>query len=692
MSADETTLAAEVAAWVGQRCGRPAEEIDRDRPLVEFGLSSVDAVELAGRLEQSLGRTLPATLLWEYPTINALVSGLVTPESTPSPPAPASARAESVPKPPATVAPPGGENTEGAGRPDHAEQIAVIGIGCRFPGGANSLESLARVMHGDTDPVRPVPAGRWPELEPSSDLLARTGREAGFLDDVDRLRRGVLRHPAPRGRVMDPQQRLLLEVAWEALEDAGGRPGRAGRQPDRRLRRRQRRRVRARCRRRPGPSTRCTGDRQRALSIVAEPALVPARPARAQPGRRHRLLVVAGRRCTWPCQSLRAGRVRPGAGRRRQPDAPPAVTIALRAGRRMLAPDGRCQTFDAARRRLSSAARAAAWSCSSGCPTPSATATGCSPWSAAARQPGRAHQRAGGPQPAGPGGACIARRVRRRRLSTRPRSTTSRPTAPARRSATRSRRGRWQRSAARAAPPTRPLPIGSVKSNIGPPGGRGRDRRPHQGGAGPAARRPSRRTCHFTRPNPHIPLDDSGGCGCPASRNRWPARTVRRRRGLGVRVRRHQRPRGARGGARAGARKPVPPQRNRVVCVLSDHDLDRVRDQAAGLARWLGDRPDTAPRDVAGTVNRRGERGPARAALVAGDRGELRAGLAALGAGRPSRASRPAPGTRRPGRECGSSPVTARTGRRWGAGCSTPNPPSPRRSTNWSRSFWPRAG
>ena len=65
-------------AWVAERCALPANEIDADRPLVEFGLSSVEAVELAGRLDEALGRRLGPTLVWEYPTINALVAGLTT--------------------------------------------------------------------------------------------------------------------------------------------------------------------------------------------------------------------------------------------------------------------------------------------------------------------------------------------------------------------------------------------------------------------------------------------------------------------------------------------------------------------------------------------------------------------------------------------------------------------------------------
>src|SRR5690242_18145879 len=60
-----------LTSWVAERCGLPVTDIDPDRPLVEFGLSSVEAVELAGRLDEALDRQLGPTLVWEYPTINA---------------------------------------------------------------------------------------------------------------------------------------------------------------------------------------------------------------------------------------------------------------------------------------------------------------------------------------------------------------------------------------------------------------------------------------------------------------------------------------------------------------------------------------------------------------------------------------------------------------------------------------------
>ncbi|MEV4187232.1 acyl carrier protein, partial [Streptosporangium canum] len=61
---------------IATRCRLPLADVDPDRPLEEFGLSSRDAVAVAGELEVLLGRELGPTLVWEYPTINRLARGL----------------------------------------------------------------------------------------------------------------------------------------------------------------------------------------------------------------------------------------------------------------------------------------------------------------------------------------------------------------------------------------------------------------------------------------------------------------------------------------------------------------------------------------------------------------------------------------------------------------------------------------
>ena len=106
-----------------------------------------------------------------------------------------------------------------------AEPIAVIGMGCRFPGGADSPEAYWALLRDGVDAVGEIPRDRWdvdalydPDPAAPAKMSARYG---GFLGQVDRFDApffGILRREAER---MDPQHRLFLEVAIEALDHAG---------------------------------------------------------------------------------------------------------------------------------------------------------------------------------------------------------------------------------------------------------------------------------------------------------------------------------------------------------------------------------------------------------------------------------------------------------------------------------------
>jgi hypothetical protein len=113
--------------------------------------------------------------------------------------------------------------------PPETEPIAVIGLGCRFPG-ADGPRAFWDLLRDGVDAITEVPPDRW-DVEDFYDPRPATPgkmptRRGGFLRQVDRFdphRFGIAPREAAR---MDPQQRLLLEVAWEALEDAGLAPDR----------------------------------------------------------------------------------------------------------------------------------------------------------------------------------------------------------------------------------------------------------------------------------------------------------------------------------------------------------------------------------------------------------------------------------------------------------------------------------
>ena len=105
------------------------------------------------------------------------------------------------------------------------EGIAIIGIGCRFPGRVNNPESFWKLLMEGTEAVGDVPEDRWNVdrfYDPEPGLVGKTiAKRGGFLDGIDQFDPqffGISPREAP---YIDPQQRLLLETAWEAIEDAG---------------------------------------------------------------------------------------------------------------------------------------------------------------------------------------------------------------------------------------------------------------------------------------------------------------------------------------------------------------------------------------------------------------------------------------------------------------------------------------
>ncbi len=108
------------------------------------------------------------------------------------------------------------------------EPIAVIGIGCRLPGGVVDPLTYWRLLSNGIDATCQVPAGRWDldrYYDPDPDAPGKTHvRRGGYLDGVDLFDPQFFGISPREAAEMDPQQRLLLEVAWEAFEHAGEPP------------------------------------------------------------------------------------------------------------------------------------------------------------------------------------------------------------------------------------------------------------------------------------------------------------------------------------------------------------------------------------------------------------------------------------------------------------------------------------
>jgi acyl transferase domain-containing protein len=109
----------------------------------------------------------------------------------------------------------------------HREDIAIVGIGCRLPGGIESPDQFWDFLCKGGDAIRDVPADRWDiDALYSADPAApgkTYARRGGFLEDLDQFDPDFFGISTREADQIDPQQRLLLETAHEAIEDAGER-------------------------------------------------------------------------------------------------------------------------------------------------------------------------------------------------------------------------------------------------------------------------------------------------------------------------------------------------------------------------------------------------------------------------------------------------------------------------------------
>lgn len=171
-----------------------------DTSFNDLGVDSVSALEIRNRLRVAVGQTLPAGLLFDHPTPARLATHLAALDTLDAP-------TSVVDRP--TVA------------PDGDDPIAIVALGCRYPGGVSTPEQLWQLVDDGVDAIGEFPRDRGWDLDALDPAAVRVGGFVAGAADFDAPFFGI----SPReAAAMDPQQRLMLIVCWEALERAGINP------------------------------------------------------------------------------------------------------------------------------------------------------------------------------------------------------------------------------------------------------------------------------------------------------------------------------------------------------------------------------------------------------------------------------------------------------------------------------------
>ncbi|MFE4171912.1 beta-ketoacyl synthase N-terminal-like domain-containing protein, partial [Streptomyces sp. NPDC056909] len=200
-SALTNVVLAQVATVLGH--GSP-ERVEAGRTFKDLGFDSLAAVELRDLLAEAVGVSLPSTLVYDHPSPDALIRHLSAGTHT-------------------------GDPDRRVSRDADEEPVAIVGMACRFPGGADSPEALWDLVAGGRDAITEFPRDRGWDVEGlySADReVPGTSytREGGFLHDAAGFDAGFFGISPREALAMDPQQRLLLESSWEAVERAGMDP------------------------------------------------------------------------------------------------------------------------------------------------------------------------------------------------------------------------------------------------------------------------------------------------------------------------------------------------------------------------------------------------------------------------------------------------------------------------------------
>lgn len=174
-----------------------SNEVSLDVPIRDLGLKSIDVLAIPGDLGDRFGFCIPDLAVWDNPSANDLIDSLLNQRS-----------ADSLRESHGHA----DRNTQGRGSIN--EPVAVIGVGCRFPGDIDGPERLWDFLTEKKCAITAYPDRGFT----NAGTFAESG---GFLKDVGGFDNRFFDIPPDEALRMDPQQRLLLEVSWEALEHAG---------------------------------------------------------------------------------------------------------------------------------------------------------------------------------------------------------------------------------------------------------------------------------------------------------------------------------------------------------------------------------------------------------------------------------------------------------------------------------------
>ncbi|MDG4752671.1 SDR family NAD(P)-dependent oxidoreductase [Micromonospora sp. WMMD718] len=212
----------EITAVIADVIGVRPADIDDDDRLSDLGFDSVTMVTLATRLSRLKGAEMNPAVLYGFPHVAALVDAVrgATPDTSVAPTPPVTPVSPTPPVTPVPSTPPVATTPERhrTPRPSTGEGIAIIGLAGAFPGSPDLDTFWDHLVSGD-DLITEPPPGRFTGQD-----KAGATRWGGFLDDIDAFDADFFRISPREAGLMDPHHRLFLQTAWSAIEEAGYDP------------------------------------------------------------------------------------------------------------------------------------------------------------------------------------------------------------------------------------------------------------------------------------------------------------------------------------------------------------------------------------------------------------------------------------------------------------------------------------